>query len=176
MDAESPHILVNASTGGGKSVILRCVTCQMVHNGSLAFVLDYKRISHSWARGIRGVTYCADIADIHDALIQLGMEGRRRVRVADELGMVRSSHCAIASVMRCWLGRAGSISKGTVLSNQRRETSVVLTASGRAAPSPRPPRAGTAVTASTSSILPISMSPLTTRHSVNVGVLDALWT
>ncbi|MEU1050645.1 DUF87 domain-containing protein [Streptomyces sp. NPDC005897] len=87
LDAESLHILVNASTGGGKSVTLRCITCQMLHHGSQAFILDYKRISHLWARGIPAVTYCADIADIHDALVQLGWEGRRRVRVADELGI-----------------------------------------------------------------------------------------
>ncbi|MFF5131089.1 pRL2-11 [Streptomyces syringium] len=87
LDAESPHILVNASTGGGKSVTLRCITCQMLHHGAQAYVLDTKRISHPWARGIPAVTYCADIADIHDALVELGWEGRRRVRVADELGI-----------------------------------------------------------------------------------------
>jgi len=74
LDADSPHILVNASTGGGKSVTLRCITCQMLHNGSQAYILDFKRISHPWARGIPGVTYCADIADIH-------FGGRRRQRM-----------------------------------------------------------------------------------------------
>ncbi|MDX2557565.1 helicase HerA domain-containing protein [Streptomyces stelliscabiei] len=92
LDADSPHILVNASTGGGKSVTLRCIACQMLHHGSLVFVLDFKRISHPWARGIPGVTYCADIADIHDQLIELGMEGRRRTRVADELGIDADPH------------------------------------------------------------------------------------
>ncbi|PIB05111.1 MULTISPECIES: pRL2-11 [Streptomyces] len=87
LDAESPHILVNASTGGGKSVTLCCIACQMLRHGSLVYILDTKRISHPWANGIPGVTYCRDIADIHDALIELGMEGRRRVRVADELGI-----------------------------------------------------------------------------------------
>ncbi|MFG2630018.1 helicase HerA domain-containing protein [Streptomyces sp. NPDC048473] len=87
LDAESPHILVNASTGGGKSVTLRCIACQMLHHGSLVIVLDTKRISHPWAHGIDGVTYCRDIADIHDQLITLGLEGRRRTRVADELGI-----------------------------------------------------------------------------------------
>ncbi|MEV7296654.1 hypothetical protein AB0N79_34285 [Streptomyces microflavus] len=87
LDAESPHILVNASTGGGKSVILRCIACQMLHHGSRVFVLDTKRISHPWARGLPGVTYCADVADIHDQLIALGIEGRRRTRVADDLGI-----------------------------------------------------------------------------------------
>lgn len=87
LDAESPHILVNASTGGGKSVTLRCIACQMLHHGSLVYVLDTKRISHPWANGLPGVTYCRDIADIHDQLIELGMEGRKRVRLADELGI-----------------------------------------------------------------------------------------
>ncbi|MFF7365395.1 helicase HerA domain-containing protein [Streptomyces sp. NPDC008125] len=87
LDAVSPHILVNASTGGGKSVTLRCIACQMLHHGSHVIVLDTKRISHPWARGLPGVTYCADIADIHDQLIALGMEGRRRTRVADDLGI-----------------------------------------------------------------------------------------
>jgi len=68
-------------------VTLRCIACQMLHHGSRVFVLDTKRISHPWARGLPGVTYCADIADIHDQLIALGMEGRRRTRVADELGI-----------------------------------------------------------------------------------------
>ncbi|MFB7186413.1 hypothetical protein ACFCZT_14105 [Streptomyces sp. NPDC056230] len=48
------------------------------------FVLDTKRISHPWANGIDGVTYCADI---HDQLIAFGMEVRGRTRVADELGI-----------------------------------------------------------------------------------------
>ncbi|MFI7246360.1 pRL2-11 [Streptomyces qinglanensis] len=87
LDAESPHILVNASTGGGKSVTLRCIACQMLHHGSLVYVLDTKRISHPWASGLPGVTYCRDIADIHDQLIALGIEGRRRTRVADDLGI-----------------------------------------------------------------------------------------
>ncbi|MCX5434814.1 pRL2-11 (plasmid) [Streptomyces sp. NBC_00257] len=87
LDAESPHILVNASTGGGKSATLRGIACQMLHHGSLVFVLDTKRISHPWAHGVDGVTYCRDIADIHDQLIELGQLGRLRTRIADELGI-----------------------------------------------------------------------------------------
>ncbi|MFG2197176.1 hypothetical protein [Streptomyces sp. NPDC048639] len=85
LDAESPHVLVSAGTGGRKSVILRCIASQLLHNGAHAFVLDYKRISHQWARGVPGVTYCRDIADIHQALIRLGAEGHRRIRLADDL-------------------------------------------------------------------------------------------
>ncbi|MFE3583182.1 helicase HerA domain-containing protein [Streptomyces vinaceus] len=85
LDADSPHVLISAGTGGGKSTILRTICCQFVHNGAHAFVLDFKRISHSWARGVPGVTYCRDIAEIHDALIGLAQEGRRRLALAEQL-------------------------------------------------------------------------------------------
>ncbi|WP_314254632.1 helicase HerA domain-containing protein [Streptomyces kutzneri] len=85
LDADSPHVLISAGTGGGKSTILRCITCQFIHNGAHAFVLDFKRISHTLARGVPGVTYCRDIAEIHDALIGLAQEGRRRLALAEQL-------------------------------------------------------------------------------------------
>jgi hypothetical protein len=78
-----------AGTGGGRSTILRAITCQLIHHGALAFVLDYKRVSHLWARGVPGVTYCRDIAEIHQALIDLCSEGRRRIRLAEQLGEKR---------------------------------------------------------------------------------------
>lgn len=84
LDAESPHILVSASTGGGKSVITRTMAAQMLHNGSQLVVLDFKRHSHKWSRGLPNVAYCRDIEDIHDALVTLGKEGHRRNIVVDD--------------------------------------------------------------------------------------------
>ncbi|MFH0246372.1 pRL2-11 [Streptomyces sp. HK10] len=86
LDAESPHVLVSAGTGGGKSVILRTIASQLIHHGAHAYILDFKRVSHLWARGVKNVEYCRDIADIHDALIRLGAEGRRRIHAAEQLG------------------------------------------------------------------------------------------
>ncbi len=84
LDAESPHILVSASTGGGKSVITRTMTAQMLHLGAQMVVLDFKMHSHKWARGLPNVAYWKDIADIHDALVAAGAEGHRRNRIVDE--------------------------------------------------------------------------------------------
>ncbi|MGW1022078.1 hypothetical protein, partial [Streptomyces niveus] len=84
LDAESPHVLVSAGTGGGKSVILRTVLSQLLRNGAKGFILDLKRHSHKWARGIPAVEYCRDIADIHDSLVWLGEEGHRRNRIVDD--------------------------------------------------------------------------------------------
>ncbi|MGW0703029.1 pRL2-11 [Streptomyces sp. NPDC002867] len=86
LDAESPHVLVSAGTGGGKSVILRTIASQLIHYGARAYILDFKRVSHLWARGVKNVEYCRDIADIHEALISLGAEGQRRIHRAEQLG------------------------------------------------------------------------------------------
>jgi hypothetical protein len=84
LDAESPHVLVSASTGGGKSVITRAMTAQILHHGGQMVVLDFKRHSHKWARGLEQVDYCREVSDIHDTLVALGSEGHRRNMIVDE--------------------------------------------------------------------------------------------
>lgn len=84
LDAESPHILVSASTGGGKSTITRAMGSQVLHNGAQMTILDFKRISHRWAKGLPNVEYCRDIEEIHDSLVSLGHEAHRRNKLADE--------------------------------------------------------------------------------------------
>jgi hypothetical protein len=84
LDSESPHVLVSASTGGGKSVITRTMACQMLRNGSQFVMLDFKRHSHKWAKNMPNVTYLRDIGDIHDALVSLGAEGNRRNHIVDD--------------------------------------------------------------------------------------------
>ncbi|MFE4823170.1 hypothetical protein ACFRFU_43530 [Streptomyces sp. NPDC056704] len=82
----APHVLVSTCTGGGSSTILRTLTAQLLHHGAHALVLDIKRISQPWARQLPTVTYRADVADIHDALVGLVDELRRRIDVADRHG------------------------------------------------------------------------------------------
>ncbi|MGW5609477.1 helicase HerA domain-containing protein [Streptomyces sp. NPDC003753] len=177
LDADSPHILVNASTGGGKSVTLRCITCQVLHHGSQAFILDYKRISHPWARGIPGVTYCAGIADIHDALIQLGFEGWRRVRVADELGidadpdaigprlliLLEEVNATMKQLARYWRGPASPATRRHPRRSTRSTRSSTWAARSACtcswSPSPRPPAPWEARRSASSS--PSASSPAT---------------
>ncbi|WP_049803828.1 FtsK/SpoIIIE domain-containing protein [Pseudonocardia dioxanivorans] len=84
LDAESPHILISSSTGGGKSVMARAIICQGLHNGGIALVLDVKRVSHAWARGLPNVRYCANVADIHNALLWVRGEVERRYTLIDD--------------------------------------------------------------------------------------------
>lgn len=83
-DQDSPHAIFSMSSGTGKSVVLRTLIAQELAAGAVALILDIKRLSHAWARGLPNVRYCRDIAEIHDALIWLGEECERRNRKADE--------------------------------------------------------------------------------------------
>ncbi|OEJ21832.1 hypothetical protein AR457_41155 [Streptomyces agglomeratus] len=86
LDNESPHVLVCSAAGGGTSTALRTLAAQLLHHGGHVLVLDTKRISQSWARALPTVTYRRDVADIHDALVGLRAEVKRRINHADEHG------------------------------------------------------------------------------------------
>jgi hypothetical protein len=49
-------------------------------------ILDLKRRSHRWAKGLDGVTYCRDVAEIHRALCELAAEAMERNVLADQYG------------------------------------------------------------------------------------------
>ncbi|MFF8747141.1 hypothetical protein [Streptomyces californicus] len=83
LNAECPHVLVCTSSGGGSTTMLRSLTAQFLHQGAHALVLDSKRISHLWARGLPTVTHRGNTAGIHDALVGLGEELARRLDLAD---------------------------------------------------------------------------------------------
>jgi hypothetical protein len=87
LDSESPHVLLSAGTGGGKSSTIRTLAAQLMHNGAAAWVIDAKRHSHAWLRDVPGVRYFRDVGEIHHALIELGREGHRRNVAFDDVGL-----------------------------------------------------------------------------------------
>jgi Helicase HerA, central domain len=86
LDSESPHMGASAGTGAGKSNMLRVVAAQLMHHGASLVILDLKRRSHRWAKGLEGVTYCRDVAEIHRALCELAAEAMERNVLADQYG------------------------------------------------------------------------------------------
>jgi hypothetical protein len=86
LDSESPHMGASAGTGAGKSNMLRVVGAQLMHHGASLVILDLKRRSHRWAKGLDGVTYCREVAEIHRALIELAAEAMERNVQADAYG------------------------------------------------------------------------------------------
>lgn len=82
LDEESPHILVNAPTGEGKSAVARSVAAQCLARGDLVVVLDKKMHSHRWARGLEPLTHYADTAaTVGASWVNLGFELHRRNQV-----------------------------------------------------------------------------------------------
>jgi len=87
LDDESPHVLLSAGTGGGKSSTIRAIAAQLMRPGATCWVIDAKRHSHAWLRDVPGVRYFRDIEEIHHALVALGAEGQRRNRAFDHVGI-----------------------------------------------------------------------------------------
>lgn len=88
--SESPHILVNAPTGLGKSTVARAFAAQRMAQGDVVIVLDRKMHSHKWARGLEPLAHYFDtVPAIGGALVNLGQELARRnhiVKMWDQPG------------------------------------------------------------------------------------------
>lgn len=82
--SDSPHVLVSAASGAGKSTVARALVTQALLKGFQVVVLDIKQISHMWAHGLPNV-HIADTAEaIGNALTAVGMEAHRRMRAVKE--------------------------------------------------------------------------------------------
>lgn len=93
LDAESPHILVNAATGAGKSTLARSMAVQRLVQGDQVVILDRKMHSHRWARQLSPVVHYADtVPGIAATLFNLGRElHRRNLVVRDWPGPVETA-------------------------------------------------------------------------------------
>lgn len=84
LEDDSPHLLVSAGSGAGKSSLTRLIGCQAIRSGGQLIILDAKRTSHPWAKKINGVTYCKSIGEIHDALITVAGIAEQRNEEAED--------------------------------------------------------------------------------------------
>jgi len=56
LDSEAPHVAISAGTGGGKTETLALIITRLVRTGcERVDIIDPKRVSHNWARGLPGV-------------------------------------------------------------------------------------------------------------------------
>lgn len=85
LDDESPHVLISAPTGRGKSAVARSISVQRLAQGDLVVFLDIKRHSHRWARRLEpNIHYAKSAQDIGGTLVNLGREVHRRNMIVDE--------------------------------------------------------------------------------------------
>ncbi len=84
LSGESPHVLVSAASGRGKSTILRAVAAQALAKGDHVVILDIKQHSQSWAEGLDNVYIATSLVDIGKALALTGQEVHKRNTLARE--------------------------------------------------------------------------------------------
>ena len=82
MSGDSPMGGMSMASGAGKSIQARSYLAQMLFKGHLGVILDYKMISHQWAKGLPNVVIYRRPHEIHQALIWLDGEAQRRNEVA----------------------------------------------------------------------------------------------
>ncbi len=82
LSGDSPHLGLSMGSGAGKSVTARAILAQMLYHGAIGLILDYKMISHQWARDLPNVAIARRPHEIHAALLWLGREAERRNEVA----------------------------------------------------------------------------------------------
>lgn len=84
--AESPHLLINAQSGAGKSELIAWIVGQFMRRGYGVACLDAKFVSHMWLRRVPGVLYAAESEELHGALLWLDGELLRRARFVSSGG------------------------------------------------------------------------------------------
>lgn len=82
--SDSPHILISAASGAGKSVTARSIATQALVKGYTVVILDAKRHSHRWAKSLPGVHYATSMPEIANALVSVAAEMHRRNEVVEE--------------------------------------------------------------------------------------------
>jgi hypothetical protein len=92
LDSETPHVGQSMGTGDGKSTVAMNMAAQLAHHGALIVILDYKLLSHMWARGLPNVCYAGTPQEIHEALVWLGCDTELR-----ESELTRRKHVGLAS-------------------------------------------------------------------------------
>jgi hypothetical protein len=75
---DSPHIGIGGGSGSGKSELMAWVVAQFMRGGAGTVVLDPKWVSHRWMSHVPEVLYCREAAMIHDTVLWLDAELRRR--------------------------------------------------------------------------------------------------
>lgn len=85
LDSDSPHVLINAGTGGGKSTLARGIATQAACSGANVVFLDAKRHSHRWAKNLPGgIHYAQTFSEIGMTLVSIGAELHRRNEIIEQ--------------------------------------------------------------------------------------------
>lgn len=103
LENDSPHVLVSAGSGAGKSVLLRTILSQALAKGGYGIVLDIKRVSHMWADNLLNCEYHRSAEAIHERLLGLQVEVNRRNDLAERYADIDGNTEHVDVGPRIWL-------------------------------------------------------------------------
>ncbi|GAA1403891.1 hypothetical protein GCM10009613_65620 [Pseudonocardia kongjuensis] len=103
LEAESPHVLVSAASGAGKSVLLRAILSQGLAKGGYGIIFDVKRVSHLWADNLRNCEYHRLPELIHDRLLSLRREVDRRNNLVEKYADIDGNTDHVDVGPRIWV-------------------------------------------------------------------------
>jgi len=89
---DAAHGMINAGSGGGKSVLVMFLVLQAILRGAVILILDPKSFSHPWAfkdidarmDQLPCVAYASEPDELHEALCWVGREVAKRRRIAKQ--------------------------------------------------------------------------------------------
>ncbi|MDN5915123.1 MAG: ATP-binding protein [Pseudonocardia sp.] len=103
LENDSPHVLVSAGSGAGKSVLLRTILSQALAKGGYGIILDIKRVSHMWAANLPNCEYHRSAEAIHERLLGLQVEVNRRNDLAERYADIDGNTDHVDVGPRIWL-------------------------------------------------------------------------
>ncbi len=108
LDSDSPHFALSIGTGGGKSSVGRGIIAYLIHHGVERIdIVDPKRVSQNWARGIPGVyihrTMATQMEAIHS--VRERMDSRYDSLDSDET-LTFPRHVLLIEEQNSWISYA----------------------------------------------------------------------
>ena len=99
LSLDSPHLMINMGSGAGKSNLAAFWLLQVLRRGAIGLVLDAKMTSHPWVYKDMGAEfgqlpncgYARHIPVMHDAMVWLGIELKRRYDLTERYINARGS-------------------------------------------------------------------------------------
>lgn len=85
LHGDSPHLALSMGSGAGKSAAARFIAAQLMHKGGICLFIDPKLTNHPWVTGgsrLPNAAWAGSDEEVHNALVWLGRELRRRNQVA----------------------------------------------------------------------------------------------
>lgn len=108
LDSDAPHIALSMGTGAGKSATVRGIIAYLRRHGVERIdVIDPKRVSQNWARGIPGVYIWRNMSAQMDAIhnVRMRMESRYDALDTDET-LTFPRHILIIEEQNSWIAYA----------------------------------------------------------------------